>query len=105
MNTTPAPWKTMLHNTKENRNRTWTTGIHTEINLQFATVTDSTREKAEATARLIAAAPELLEAVETLMGSLCEAVDLTDDQKAYNQRWQNEIKKAREAIAKATASA
>lgn len=67
MKHTPAPWKVMPHNTKQLKNRFWVTGVHQENNIQFVTVCEISKEKTEATARLIAAAPELLEALEAVL--------------------------------------
>jgi hypothetical protein len=62
---------------------------------------DDMSEEEQANAQLIAAAPELLEALEIVAASLDEAISLTDEGKAFNQRWQREYSQARAAIAKA----
>ena len=67
--TTPAPWKARPLDTIVNKNRTCTAFVGEEIGFNFVKVTAAgayAKEEAEANAHLIAAAPELLEAAESV---------------------------------------
>jgi hypothetical protein len=61
----------------------------------------SQTEALMAALELVSINSKLLGALETVAASLDEAVALTDEGKAFNQRWQRELKQARAAIAKA----
>ncbi len=96
MNTkhTPGPWK---------YDETWAL-IHAEHGSEIAAVhaARGTRGEAQANAHLIAAAPDLLAALEAFADNVSDDEDDYPDYEAYKQTKRLE-KQAREAIAKATA--
>jgi hypothetical protein len=76
----------------------WSYGVRHPVNRFYARVDDcrhqgGSADEAEANARLIAAAPDLLEALQTIMG---------DADHGQGMMWSDRCRMAREAIARAT---
>ncbi len=88
MEHTPGPWKI-----RDDINIITNDGSY----IGFASVRpkDGSLEKGRANARLIAAAPQLLTALQALMGTCCHLAE-------WERKWPNVVKTCYDAVAKAT---
>jgi hypothetical protein len=91
---TPGPWRYLPGDGLE-----WRTSVQRGTEGGFV-VRGTSREREEADARLIAAAPELLEALKEITSDYADRFDLDDP--STNPGIKSSIKQARAAIAKAT---
>jgi hypothetical protein len=104
---TPGPWKFKPFDTIKNKNGTFTAFISQEIGFNFVKVTGSGtygKEEAEETAKLISAAPELLDALRDILQYCVTSKGMPDKGKGRTNEQQTALDNAIRAITKAEGS-